>query len=148
MQGGRVFPHLTVEENLNFAGMEFSKKELQKRKDEIKQYFDLFKNGRFNLEASYLSGGEQHQLALAMLIMRKPNFLILDEPSAGLSPGNVKRLYEILKTLKKNWEISILLIEQNVKMAFEFGDEVLLLRNGLIKQEQMSLKNVEKQYFK
>ena len=64
MQGGRIFPHLTVEENLNFAGMLFSKKELQKRKEQIKQYFDLFKNGRLNLEASYLSEGEQHQLAL------------------------------------------------------------------------------------
>ncbi len=102
MQGGRILPHLTVEENLNFAGMLFSKKELQKRKEQIKQYFDLFKNGRYNLEASYLSGGEQHQLALAMVMMRKPKFLILDEPSAGLSPGNVKRLYEILKKLKKN----------------------------------------------
>lgn len=148
MQGGRIFPHLTVEENLDFAGMDFSKKELQQRKQEIKQYFDLFKNGRFNLEASYLSGGEQHQLALAMVMMRKPKFLILDEPSAGLSPGNVIRLYEILKKLKKNWQIGILLIEQNVKMAFEFGDIVLLLRHGLIEKEPMSLKNIEKQYFR
>ena len=148
MQGGRIFPHLTVEENLNFAGMIFSKKELQKRKDQIKQYFDLFKNGRLNLEASYLSGGEQHQLALAMVMMRKPKLLILDEPSAGLSPGNVKRLYEILKKLKKNWQISILLIEQNVKMAFEFGDEVLLLREGLLEKEKMTLETIEGKYFK
>ena len=57
MQGGRIFPHLTVEENLNFAGIGLSKKELYKRKEVVTAYFDLFKNGRLNLEASYLSGG-------------------------------------------------------------------------------------------
>ena len=148
MQGGQVFPHLTVEENLDFAGMGFSKKELQQRKAEIKGSFDLFKNGRYDLQASYLSGGEQHQLALAMVMLRKPDFLILDEPSAGLSPGNVTRLYEILKMLRNNLAIGILLIEQNVKMAFEFSDEVLLLRDGVIEQEQMTLEHIEKQYFK
>jgi len=148
MQGGQVFPHLTVEENLDFAGMGFSKKELQQRKAEIKGYFDLFKNGRYNLQASYLSGGEQHQLALAMVMLRKPEFLIFDEPSAGLSPGNVKTLYQILTALKNNLEIGILLIEQNVKMAFDFSDSVLLLRDGLIEQEQMTLEHVEKQYFR
>ncbi len=148
MQGGQVFPHLTVEENLEFAGMDFSKKELLQRKTEMKGYFDLFKNGRSNLQASYLSGGEQHQLALAMVMMKKPAFLILDEPSAGLSPGNVKTLYQILTALKKNLEIGILLIEQNVKVAFEYSDKVLLLRDGAIEQEQMTLERVEKQYFR
>ena len=147
MQGGQVFPHLTVEENLDFAGIGFSKNELQLRKAEIKGYFDLFKNGRSNLQASYLSGGEQHQLALAMVMMRKPEFLILDEPSAGLSPGNVKALYQILTALRNNLEIGILLIEQNVKMAFDFSDKVLLLLDGVVEREQMTLKHVEKQYF-
>ena len=81
-------------------------------------------------------------------MMKKPNFLILDEPSAGLSPGNVKRLYEILTGFKTNLGISILLIEQNVKMAFEFGDVVLLLREGLIEKEKMTLENVEEKYFR
>ncbi len=93
-------------------------------------------------------GGEQHQLALAMVMIRKPKFLILDEPSAGLSPANVNTLYQILTALKKNWEIGILLIEQNVKMAFEFSDKVLLLQDGIIKREQMTLEHVERQYFK
>ena len=105
LQGGRILPHLTVEENLIFAGMGLSKKEFKLRKEEVMSYLDLFKNagnGRLKLQLSYLSGGEQHQLALAMVMMRKPKLLILDEPSAGLSPGNVKRLYEIVKILKKN----------------------------------------------
>ena len=100
----------------------------------------LFKNaanGRLNLHASYLSGGEQRQLALAMVSMKKPKLLILDEPSAGLSPGSVKRLYKILTKIKEKGKNSILLIEQNVKMAFEFSDELLLLKEGLIEKQAM-----------
>ena len=70
---------MTVDENLNFAGIGLSKEELYKRREVVKTYFDLFKNDRLNFEASYLSGGEQHQLALAMVMLRKPKFLILDE---------------------------------------------------------------------
>ena len=150
LQGGRIFPHLTVEENLTFAGMGLRKAEFKKRKEEVISYFNFFKNatnGRLNLQASYLSGGEQHQLALAMVLMKKPKLLILDEPSAGLSPGNAKNLYKILNNLKKNLAISILLIEQNVKIAFDFSDEVLLLREGLIEKEKMTLENVEENFF-
>ena len=147
MQGGKVFPHLTVEENLDFAGMDFSKKELQQRKAEIKEYFDLFKNGRYSLQASYLSGGEQHQLALAMVMMKKPEFLILDEPSAGLSPGNVKRLYEILNKIRNDKNISILLIEQNVQFANEFCDVLKLLQQGFIEKTIIELNQIEKEYF-
>ena len=99
------------------------------------------------LKLENISGGEQHQLALAMVLMRNPKLLILDEPSAGLSPGNVIKLYEILKTLRTNLKIGILLIEQNVKMAFAFGDTVLLLQKGLIEKENMTLKDVEEKYF-
>ena len=150
LQGGRIFPHLTAEENLAFAGMGISKKEFRDRKEKVISYFDLFKNGgngRLNLKASYLSGGEQHQLALAMVLMKKPKLLILDEPSAGLSPGNVKKLYDLLNDLKQNLVLSVLLIEQNVKMAFEFSDELLLLREGLIEKQVMSLENIEEKYF-
>ena len=150
MQGGRIFPHLTVEENLNFAGMSLTKKEFLKQKEEIKLYFDIFKNsqnGRSSLEASYLSGGEQHQLALAMVVMKNPDFLILDEPSAGLSPGNVKKLYDILSKIKENRKISILLIEQNVQFAYKFSDRVTLLKQGKIDRNDMDLKDIEREYF-
>jgi len=150
MQGGRIFPHLTVEENLNFAGISLSKKEILSRKEEVKSYFDLFKNaqnGRSSLDASYLSGGEQHQLALAMVMMRNPELLILDEPSAGLSPGNVKKLYESLRKIKKERKISILLIEQNVQFAYKFSDRVTLLKQGKIEKSHMDLKEIEKEYF-
>ena len=144
MQGGRIFPHLTIEENLNYAGMGLSKKELKKRKEELKNDFDLFKttnNKRFNLKASYLSGGEQHQLALAMVMMQKPKFLILDEPSAGLSPQNLKKLYKIIDLVRKEKNISVMLIEQNVDVAVKYSDRICLLKNGIIEREEKS-KNI------
>ena len=150
MQGGRIFPHLTVEENLNFAGINLAKNKLYKRKDVIKAYFDLFKsakNGRLNLLASYLSGGEQHQLALAMVLMKNPKFLILDEPSAGLSPGSVKKLYEILGKIKDEEKIGILLIEQNVQVANEFSKKLALLEHGMINKTNINFKQIEQTYF-
>ena len=150
MQGGRIFPHLTVEENLNFAGMSLSKKELLKQKKGVKSYFDLFKdsqNGRASFKSSFLSGGEQHQLALAMVMMKNPEFLILDEPSAGLSPGNVKKLYESLSKIKEDRKISILLIEQNVQFAYKFSDRVILLKQGQIDKSKMDIIEIEKEYF-
>ena len=144
MQGGRIFPHLTIEENLNYAGMGLAKKELKKRKEELKYDFDLFKTTnkkRFNLKASYLSGGEQHQLALAMIMMQNPTFLILDEPSAGLSPQNLKKLYKIIDLIRKEKHISIMLIEQNVDVAVKYSDRIYLLKNGIIEREEKS-KNI------
>lgn len=150
MQGGRIFPHLTIEENLSFSGMYLSKQEFQERKKEIESYFDIFeysKKGRPSLKASYLSGGEQHLLALAMIMLKRPDFLILDEPSAGLSPGNVKKLYDSLNKIKNNNDISILLIEQNVQSAYEFSDRVTLLKQGKIEFSDMDLKDIENEYF-
>jgi len=138
MQGGRIFPNLTVEENLIFASGDLNKKDYDERLNTIKAYFELFNNGRMNLQASYLSGGEQHQLALAMVLMQKPKFLILDEPSAGLSPANVKSLYVTLYKIKENEVKSILIIEQNVNSAIEFSDRVVLLEEGKITREESS----------
>ena len=153
MQGGRVFPHLTVEENLNFAGLGLSKKELEKRKAAVKEKTEFLKNAEksfLNLQASYLSGGEKHQLALAlaMVLMKKPMFLILDEPSAGLSPSNIAILYNILKRIREEENISILLIEQNVTFAEKFSTSgITLLKQGVIEKTNLSLKEVENEYF-
>ena len=145
-----IFPHLNVEESLTFAGMGLPKKELRIRKEEVTSYFDLFKdtgNGRLKMEASYLSGGEQHQLALAMVLMKKPKLLILDEPSAGLSPGNVKQLYKILEKIKEK-KMSILLIEQNVQIAYNFSDKLVLLEKGILEKTDYNFAQIEKAYFK
>ncbi len=138
MQGGKVFPNLLVEENLIFSSGDLSKKKYTKRLDTVKTYFELFNNGRMNLKGSYLSGGEQHQLALAMVLMQKPKFLILDEPSAGLSPANVKSLYNALYKIKENEVKSILIIEQNVNAAIEFSNCIVLLQEGKIAKKELT----------
>jgi branched-chain amino acid transport system ATP-binding protein len=137
MQGGRIFPHLTVDENLDFAGASLLKNKMTERKNTIREYFNLLKNNsRDRLKASYLSGGEQHQLALAMILMKQPSFLILDEPSAGLSPANVKSLYNVLKVIKENEVKNILIIEQNVNAVIGFSDRVILLKEGKFAKEE------------
>lgn len=135
MQGGRMFPHLTVKENLIFAGRGQNKPDFNNNLSRLKKYFDLIgNNNKFELEASYLSGGEKHQLAMAMALINNPRFLILDEPSAGLSPQNTEKIYEVLEQIKKEQEITILLIEQNVDKAVAFSNKVALLKNGVIEK--------------
>jgi ABC-type branched-subunit amino acid transport system ATPase component len=138
MQGGRIFPNLTVEENLRFAAGEIRKAAFADRLEEMKAYFELLQAKRMNLMASYLSGGEQHQLALAMALLQKPKFLILDEPSAGLSPANVNILYEALNKIKQNEVRSIFLIEQNVNAAIGFSDRVAKLEDKKIAKQEFS----------
>lgn len=136
IQGGSIFPNLTTQENLDFASINLKSYEKGKREKEIKEYFELFRNAsRAELKASYLSGGEQHQLALAMLVVNKPKLLILDEPSAGLSPKNVQNLYLSLEKIKKNEKQSILLIEQNIRSALGFCERILVLQLGKLNKE-------------
>ena len=150
MQGGCVFTHLTGDENLIFAGMKLSKKKFKQQKEKITNYFDLFQNGkssRLKMQASYLSGGEQHQLALAMVMIQKSQFLILDEPSAGLSPGNVRTLYDVLEKIREKEDVSVLLIEQNVQFATNFSDRVALLRRGKLHEIGGNLEDIEREFF-
>ena len=155
LQGGSAFPHLSVEENLVMAGHKMRKNNFEKRFSEIKKYFELFdsrKKNIFNLQASLLSGGERHQLALAMVLINHPKLLILDEPSAGLSEKNIKIIYSTLKKIREEEKVSIMLIEQNVEAAIHFSHRVLVLKNGIISktlysQNGQTLENISDYYF-
>jgi len=139
MQGGRVFPHLSVADNLSMAGWDLTDGERRNRTTEITSYFELLSNagdGIWGREASYLSGGEKNQLALALVLMPRPRFLILDEPSAGLSPGNTDRLYNALNMIREQESCGILLIEQHVRVAVEFSERVVLLKEGRIDRQE------------
>lgn len=152
LQGGRVFPHLTIFENLLFAARNFSKSERRNRIEEIKSYFELFQDNKINrqnLYASYLSGGEKHQLALAMILLQKPKLIILDEPSAGLSPGTLQMIKNILVQLKEQINTIFFIIEQNVQLAFELSDTTTVLKNGVIEKtiKTKSFSEIEKFIF-
>ncbi|MCF8350503.1 MAG: ATP-binding cassette domain-containing protein [Bacteroidales bacterium] len=130
MQGGQVFPNLTTMDNLVFAGRDRQKHALKQRLGQIKEYIGFLRQqDKLSLKASYLSGGEKHQLALAMVLMQKPRFIILDEPSAGLSISNVKMLYQTLSIICRAESLTLMLIEQNLPMVFDFAERIIRLRD-------------------
>ena len=139
-QGGKVFDSLTVDENLSLAG---------KMSSEFQKLIPLLQEGIGRRMADRLSGGQRHQLALAMALLNRPRLVILDEPSAGLSPKAVDDMYSILSTVKKELGISIILIEQNISKAISFCDRSLLIAQGQIEQEFTSqdIKEIEKIMF-
>jgi branched-chain amino acid transport system ATP-binding protein len=127
-QGRRVFARLTVRENLVVAH--------QKRKNatwSLERVFDLFPRlrERQNQDAGSLSGGEQQMLAIARALMGNPRVLLLDEPSEGLAPMLVSEVGRTIARLKADGQ-SIVLVEQNIKLAFELADEVVILNTGRV----------------
>ena len=139
-QGGKVFDNMTVNENLSLAG---------EMDSDFKELIPLLKENIGSRMADRLSGGQRHQLALAMALLNRPRLVILDEPSAGLSPKAVDDMYSILSTVKKELGISIILIEQNISKAISFCDRSLLIAQGQIEQEFTSqdIKEIEKIMF-
>lgn len=125
-QGGKVFDNMTVNENLSLAG---------KMDSEFKELIPLLKENIGNRMADRLSGGQRHQLALAMALLTHPRLVILDEPSAGLSPKAVEEMYQILSAVKENLGVSIILIEQNISKAISFCDRSILIAQGQIEKE-------------
>lgn len=128
-EGREVFEELTVRENL-FLGAYTRKDRADIKEDfeRIYQYFPQLK-GRDNQWAGTLSGGEQQMLAIGRALMSRPNLLFLDEPSLGLSPILVKEIFRIIKTIHGEG-VTILLVEQNARMALSISDVGLILENG------------------
>ena len=125
-QGGKVFDNMTVNENMSLAG---------EMDSDFKELIPLLKENIGSRMADRLSGGQRHQLALAMALLTHPRLVILDEPSAGLSPKAVEEMYQILSAVKDKLGVSIILIEQNISKAISFCDRSLLIAQGQIEQE-------------
>ena len=131
IQGGEIFPNLTVKENLELGGIDLSKRELKERMDEVFGFFPEL--ARISSKrAGLLSGGQRHALALGIILMRRPRLLLLDEPSAGLAPALVKETMKRIQEINNNFGISILLVEQNLKEALRIAQRVYLLKAGQI----------------
>ncbi len=134
-QGKIVFGNLTIRENLEMGAEMISDKELTKNRiGEVYQKFPILKR-RENKLAFTLSGGERQMLALGRALIVKPELLMLDEPSLGLSPKLQRDLFQIIKKLRDEDGISILIVEQNAKKAIELADRTYLLEEGKVALE-------------
>jgi branched-chain amino acid transport system ATP-binding protein len=129
-EGRRVFYDLSVRENLLMGGYLLGKKEVGER---LAAVLDLFPRLRERLDQAggTLSGGEQQMLAIARALMCKPKLLMLDEPSLGLAPLMVERIFETILDLKKGG-LTVLLVEQNASAALAISDRAYVLETGRV----------------
>ena len=148
-QGGQVFNTMSVWENLQLAFGDVQDKEYIAQLKEIVPLLARPKKELQHTMADKLSGGQRHQLALAMTLARRPKLAILDEPSAGLSPKSVEEMYAFLQQVRERLGVTILLIEQNIAKAIDFCDRSILLSQGTIAHEFIdgSITDVEKIMF-
>ncbi len=131
-EGRRLFRDMTVLENLELGGY---LRRARKVKDEVIQYvFHLFPvlQHRMNQLAGTLSGGEQQMLAIGRGLMSDPKLLLVDELSLGLAPIVVKNIYKTLKEINTSKNMTILVVEQNVRLALEVADRAYVIENGRI----------------
>jgi len=120
-EGREVFPDLTVKENLIMGSyLRKDKAGIKKDLEIIHDYFPVL-NDRSNQLAGNMSGGEQQMLAIARALMARPKLILLDEPSLGLSPLLMKEIYKIIKRINIEQKTTILLVEQNARMALSLA---------------------------
>lgn len=130
-EGRGTFTELSVEENLRVAAYTRRDKAAAARDLEmVFTYFPRLKE-RMAQQAGTLSGGEQQMLVIARALMARPSVLLLDEPSLGLAPAIVERIFEMIETLKTSG-LTILLVEQNVNQALAVADRAYVMRLGAI----------------
>jgi len=130
--GRGTFLGLTSEENLRLgAYARASRTGVDADMERIYGYFPRLKERRAQ-QAGTLSGGEQQMLAIGRALMGKPRLLLLDEPSFGLAPLIVKDIFAIMRRINKEERVSILLVEQNAKLALDLADRAYLLETGRI----------------
>ena len=130
-EGRRIFPDLTVDENIMCgAYLRTDKEGIEKDKEWVYSLFPRLKERTWQLGAT-LSGGEQQMLAVARALMSKPKLLMLDEPSLGLAPLVIKDIFEIIKKIASEG-VNIMLIEQNAKAALEISDYAYVMETGVI----------------
>jgi branched-chain amino acid transport system ATP-binding protein len=131
MEGRRVFEHLTVEENLLAGAHTRGRQPLKGDLDVVYAYFPRLKDRRFGV-SGYLSGGEQQMLAIGRALMARPHLIMLDEPSLGLAPLIVQEIFEIIQRINRESGTTILLVEQNARLAMTVASYAYLMENGRI----------------
>jgi len=148
MEGRRMFEHLTVEENLRVGA--YARKDrdaILKDLESVYHYFPRLKDLRGHV-SGYLSGGERQMLVMGRALMAHPKVMLLDEPSLGLSPLLVREIFGIIKRINKEEGTSILLVEQNAKIALSTSDYGYIMENGRVVLDGPSVKLKENEDIK
>jgi branched-chain amino acid transport system ATP-binding protein len=128
-EGRRIFGRLTVGENLRIGTT--TRKDRRQAAEDIERVCERFPvlKAHWNKSGAKLSGGEQQQLAIGRALLSRPRLLLLDEPTLGLAPLMVDRVFEILEDLRKEG-VTILLVEQNAARTIEIADRTYVMRSG------------------
>jgi branched-chain amino acid transport system ATP-binding protein len=131
-EGRRIFPYLSVLENLDMGA--FLRKDKNAMKEDIDYVLDLFPilAERRHQAGGTLSGGEQQMLAISRALMARPKLLLMDEPSLGLAPMVVKQIFEIIKKINSESNTTIFLVEQNANLALKVAHRGYVMENGAI----------------
>jgi branched-chain amino acid transport system ATP-binding protein len=132
-EGRRVFARLTVEENLAMGAFFSDKSEREQQLAHVLELFPRLKE-RFAQRAGTMSGGEQQMLAIGRALMCRPRLLLLDEPSLGLAPLIIARIFETIEQLREEG-VTVFLVEQNANQALKLADRGYVLENGRIVME-------------
>jgi len=130
-EGREVFKDMSVRENLELGAFlrKSSRKEISEDFERVYQMFPRLKE-RIEQRASTLSGGEQQMLAIGRALMARPRMILLDEPSMGLSPLLVEQIFEIIQRLNREQGLTILVVEQDVRLALRISSYAYILENG------------------
>jgi branched-chain amino acid transport system ATP-binding protein len=132
LEARRLFPQLTIHENLLMGA--YTRRDAAGVRADVERMYDLFPVARDRSRqlASTLSGGEQQMVAMARALMARPRLLIMDEPSMGLSPLYVDKIFEIIRQINRQEGVAILLVEQNANMALSIARRGYVLQTGEI----------------
>jgi branched-chain amino acid transport system ATP-binding protein len=131
-EGRGTFVQLTVQENLRLGA--YARRDPANLSGDIERvcrYFPVLAERR-NQVAGTLSGGEQQMLAVARALMLRPKLLLLDEPSLGLAPLVVREIFRIIRTINREEQVSVLLVEQNASLALGLADHAYLMETGSV----------------
>ena len=129
-QGREIFPQLTVAENLR-VGLLANPKSPAQLPEFVFQYFPALKT-LLDRKGGVLSGGQQQQLAIARALVANPKLLILDEPTEGIQPSIIALIGQVLESLKKQGNLSVLLVEQYLEFAVKLADSYYVMEKGAI----------------
>lgn len=147
IEGRRVFEHLTVEENLKVGAHLRKTGSVKEGLELVYHYFPRLREKR-NEVAGFVSGGEQQMAVVGRALMTEPKLVLLDEPSMGLAPMLIHEIFNILTRLNKEERISILLVEQNVKLALNVAPYAYVMETGRIVMDDTSEKLKENEDIK